>query len=168
MLVDSRECERLAALGLVQSDHLDAAYYGLARVEDMRARAWSTIGEARRIRSDLHGAEAAFAQAHTHLAAGTGDSLEWAFLVDGEAALRRRQRRFAEARELLLRAIETFVENGEDQRVGRSLVSLAAVYRDEPRRSSSTRVPGSSPRVRPSRRRWWRASWRPIRRAPSP
>lgn len=131
MLVDSRECERLAALGLAQSDHLDAGYYGLTRVEDMRARAWATIGEARRIRSDFRGSEAAFAQAHTHLAAGTGDSLEWAFLLDSEAALRRCQRRFAEARELLLLAIEMFVDNGEDQRVGLSLVSLAAVYRDE-------------------------------------
>jgi tetratricopeptide (TPR) repeat protein len=131
MLDDSRESERLAKLALAQSDHLDASYYGPARVEDMRARAWSMVAEARRRRSDFAGADEAFAEARSHLQSGTGDSLEWAFVLDSEAALRCCQRRFARARELLSQALATFVENGEDQRAGSSLIRLATVRREE-------------------------------------
>jgi tetratricopeptide (TPR) repeat protein len=127
---DRRESERLAGLALDQSRHLDASYYGLTRVEDMRARAWVAIAEARRLRSDFAGADEAFTRARGHLAAGTGDTLEWAFLLDSEAALRRCQGRFADARQLLQQALETFVENGEDQRATLALVTLAAVHRE--------------------------------------
>jgi tetratricopeptide (TPR) repeat protein len=127
----SRESERLAVLALAQSDHLDTVYYGPTRIADMRGRIWSALAEARRIHSDFAGSEAAFAAARLHLWRGTGDSLEWAVLFEAEAALRRRQQQFAEARELLLRALEIFSENGEDQRMGMGLVSLAAVHRDE-------------------------------------
>jgi tetratricopeptide (TPR) repeat protein len=127
----SRESERLAVLALAQSDHLDTAYYGPARIADMRGRIWSALAEARRVHSDFAGSEAAFAAARVHLWGGTGDSLEWAVLFEAEAALRRRRQQFAEARELLLRALEIFAENGEDQRIGMGLVSLAAVHREE-------------------------------------
>jgi len=130
ILAASAESERLAALALDQAPHLDISYYGLTRIEDMRARAWATIAEARRMRSDFAGAGEAFATARAHLSAGTGDSLEWAILFESEAALRRCQRRFGAAQALLIRAIEAFVENGEDQRTALALVSLAAVHRD--------------------------------------
>jgi tetratricopeptide (TPR) repeat protein len=128
---DSRESERLAVLALAQSDHLDTAYYGPTRIADMRARAWAAVAEARRLRSDFAGSEAAFAAARVHLWGGTGDALEWAVLFEAEAALRRCQRQLAEARELLLHALEIFVENGEEQRVAMGLVRLAAVHREE-------------------------------------
>ena len=131
ILADSRESERLATLALAQTDHLDSGYYGPTRIEDMRARAWSTLGEARRLRSDFAGSGQAFDRARGHLASGTGDSLEQAILFESEAALRRCQRRFSDARALLLEALEIFVENGEEQRSGLSLISLAAVDRDE-------------------------------------
>jgi len=131
LLTDSRESERLAGLALAQSEHLDTAYYGLTRIADMRARAWTAHAEARQMRSDFAGTEEAYAAARRHLLAGTGDSLEWAVLFEGEAGLRRCQRQPGAARELLRKAIEIFVENGEDQRVGSALVSLAAVHRDE-------------------------------------
>lgn len=131
ILADSRESERLATLALAQTDHLDSGYYGPTRIEDMRARAWSTLGEARRLRSDFAGSGQAFDRARSHLASGTGDSLEQAILFESEAGLRRCQRRFSDARTLLLQALEIFVENGEEQRSGLSLISLAAVDRDE-------------------------------------
>jgi tetratricopeptide (TPR) repeat protein len=130
LLTQGVDSERLAELALEQSAHLDTAYYGLTRIEDMRSRAWTTIAEVKRLRSDFDGAEEAFAAAREHLRDGTGDFLEMAILFEGEAALRRCQRRFAEARELLLQALATFVENGEDQRIGLALVSLATVYRE--------------------------------------
>jgi tetratricopeptide (TPR) repeat protein len=130
LLADSREAERLGALALALSAHLDHAYYGQTRVDDMLARAWTAIAEARRIRSDFDGAEEAFANARARLRSGTGDSLEWAILFEAEAALRRCQRRCDEARGLLTQALEIFVENGEEERSGQALVSLAAVHRD--------------------------------------
>jgi len=131
ILADSLESERLAALALAQTEHLEERYYGPTRIEDMRARAAVTLGEARRLRSDFAGAEEAFAAARAHLAAGTGDSLELAFLFEAESALCRCRRCFEPARHLLLQAIEIFVENGEVLRAGGALVGLAAVYRDD-------------------------------------
>lgn len=128
ILRDARESERLAELALTLCGQLDGGYYGLSRIEDMRARAWSCIAESRRLRSDFAGAEAALAGAHEHLRAGTGDTLERALILDLEASLRCGQRRFAEAKRLLNQAIEIFLENGEDQRVGLSLVNLSNVH----------------------------------------
>jgi tetratricopeptide (TPR) repeat protein len=137
ILVDSLESERLAALALAQTEHLEERYYGPTRIADMRARAAVILGEARRLRSDFAGAEEAFAEARAHLAAGTGDSLERAFLFAAEAALCCCRHCFAPARDLLLQAIEIFVENGEVLRAGGALVGLAAIYRDggEPARA---------------------------------
>ena len=123
-----REAERLAELALVQSEHIDAEYYGASRIRDLRARAWSCIGESRRLRADLAGADAAFVQAHVHLRAGTRDALERAVVLDLESSLRRCQGRFDEARRLLRRALEVFVDNGEVPRAGVALVHLAAVH----------------------------------------
>lgn len=125
------ESERLGGMALAVADRLDAAYYGEARLEDMRARSWSIIAESRRLRSDFTGAGEAFDQAHEHLRAGTEDPLERALVLDLEASLRRCERRFDEARRLLRKAIEIFVENGENQRAGLSLVNLSIVYRAE-------------------------------------
>lgn len=125
------ESERLGGLALAVAERIDAAYYGEARLEDMRARSWSIIAESRRLRSDFTGAGEAYDHAHEHLRAGTGDPLERALVLDLEASLRRCERRFDEARRLLRKAIEIFRENGENQRAGLSLVNLSIVYRAE-------------------------------------
>lgn len=128
ILGSARESERLAKLALTLCGQLDGDYYGASRIEDMRARAWSCIAESRRLRSGFAGAEAALASAHEHLLAGTGDTLERALILDLEASLRCNQRRFDEAKRLLNQATEIFLENGEDQRAGLSLVNLANVH----------------------------------------
>jgi tetratricopeptide (TPR) repeat protein len=124
-LTSHRESERLAALALVQSEHIDAEYYGVSRIADLRARAWAYIGESRRLRADLAGAGEAFAEAHTHLRVGTRDALERAVVLDFESSLRRCQGRLDEARRLLRRALEVFVDHGEAPRAGVALVHLA-------------------------------------------
>jgi len=125
------QSERLAGLALRLADRLDPEYYGESRLEDLRARAWSYVADARRLRADFAGAGEAFDRAHDHLRTGTGDALERALILDLEASLRRRERRLHEAKRLLRQAIEVFVENGEDQWVGRSLVHLAVAHRSE-------------------------------------
>ena len=130
-LASRTESERLARLALGLADRLDPDLYGESRLDDLRARAWSYIAEARRLRSDFAGAGEAFDRAHDHLRTGTGDPLERALVLDLEASLRRRERRLDEAKRLLRQAIEIFRENGEEERACRSLVHLASAHRCE-------------------------------------
>ena len=120
--------EELGLLALRLSEYLDANRYGAGLIEDLRARAWAHVGNARRVRSDLPGAEKAFIVAYRHLKAGTRDSLERAILLNLEASLRRDQRRFEDALRLLRRAKTIFLQNHQQHRAGRSLVKMDDVY----------------------------------------
>jgi tetratricopeptide (TPR) repeat protein len=120
--------EELGRLALVLADRLSGALYGRDRIEDLRARASSLVGNARRVRSDLQGAAEAFRIARLHLSRGSGDRLERAAILDREASLRRAERRFGDAVALLEDSIETFRALGEQHLTGRSLVNLADVY----------------------------------------
>lgn len=117
----------LAELAIRLADHLGPSYCrGL--VEDLRARAWTALGNARRLTSDLAGSEAAFREAAAHLEKGTGDPIERALLLDCEASLLRAQRRFDEAFASLAKAVGIFLRNGEKHRAGRSLVNLSLLH----------------------------------------
>jgi tetratricopeptide (TPR) repeat protein len=123
--------EELGLLALRLSESLDTGRYGTGLIEDLRARAWAHVGNARRVRSNLQGAEEAFAAAYQHLKKGTKDSVERATLLDLEASLRRAQRRFDQALKLLRRAVTLFKENGQQHRAGRSLVNMSTVHHYE-------------------------------------
>lgn len=125
---DPAAAEELARLALQLSEALDFAYYGVELIEDLRARAWAHLGNSRRIRSDLFGAEEAFERAEAHLRKGTRDPVERAILLDLKASLRRGQRRFDEALRLLRRAAAIFIQYGQDHRAGRSLVNMSVVH----------------------------------------
>ena len=120
--------EEFGALALLLADSLDTDRYGIKLIEDLRARAWGYIGNANRVRSDLHAAEGTFAEAYLHLKEGTGDALERAILLDLEASLRRDQRRFDEALSLLRRAVTIFLQSGQQHRAGRSLLKMDDVH----------------------------------------
>lgn len=120
--------EELAALGLHLAPHLSHPAYGAELIADLEARAWAAIGNARRVRADLAGAEAAFEKAFRRLEEGTGDLFERAILFDCKASLLRAARRFEEAEGLLRRAITTFREIGDLHRAGRSLINLSTVH----------------------------------------
>jgi transcriptional regulator with XRE-family HTH domain/tetratricopeptide (TPR) repeat protein len=114
-------CERLAdESGRAASDDVDRAL-GLAELalwvaervpgEALRRRcegyAWSFMGNVRRVRSDLRGADEAFELAHRLWQEGDSGDLGFlvgARLLDLEASLRIDQRRLTEARDLLARA----------------------------------------------------------------
>jgi tetratricopeptide (TPR) repeat protein len=125
---DAHYAEDLGLLALEVADHLDVGKYWEDLIEDLRARAWAHIGNARRVRSDLQGADEAFEAAYAYLQRGTRDSLERALLLDLKASLRRDQRRFDEAFKLLRRAIDIFMEMGQRHRAGRSLVKMDDVH----------------------------------------
>ena len=125
---DAEVAEALAGLALLLADQLDANVYGSESLEDLRARSLGYLANARRVRSDLHGAEQAFASAYSHLRRGTQDSCEEAILLDLEGSLRRDQRRFSEAFALFRRAEELFRTADDLHRAGRSLVNLSTVH----------------------------------------
>jgi tetratricopeptide (TPR) repeat protein len=124
---DSERGEELGRLALRIADFLDADLYGADQLEDLRARAWAYVGNSRRIRSDLQGAEEAFRQSLAHLRQGTGDLFEQAVLLDLQASLRRSQRLFETSLKLLRKAVAIFLEIGDLHRAGRSLVNLSTV-----------------------------------------
>ena len=124
---DPAHSEELGRLALRLGDRLDVTRYGAELIEDLRARAWAHVGNACRTRSELRSAEEAFEKAFDHLEKGTGDALERGILLDLLASLRRAQRRFPEAMDLLRKAISIFLKVGDRHRAGRSLVNLSIV-----------------------------------------
>lgn len=127
-LQDADRGGELALLALRLCDLLDTERYGVEHLEDVRARAWANVGNARRIRSDLQGAQEAFQQAWEHLENGSSDLFEKGVLLDLNASLLRAQRRFEDALRFLRRSVSLFLELGERHRAGRSLVNMANVY----------------------------------------
>lgn len=122
---DPGKAEELARLALRLSDLLDRERYHSGLIEDMRARAWGFLANARRLQSDLRGAEEAFRRAGEHLKRGTRELLERAFLLDLKASLRTDQRDFPQAMRLLQRAFAIFRDLGDNHRAGRSLVKMS-------------------------------------------
>ncbi len=123
-----REAQVLARLALILADCLDTGYYGAERIEDLRGRTWGYTGNARRVGSDLSGAQRAFDRAMRHLRKGTGDPLERALLLDLKSSLLRDQRRFEGASHLLTRALGVYQEVGETHRSARVLVKLSTLH----------------------------------------
>ena len=122
--------EHLARLALLLADQLDADFYRAEAIEDLRARAWAYIGNVRRQRSDLDGADEALQTAAEHLRLGTGDPIEKGLLLDLKASLKRAQRKFGRAMSLLKRAHTIFLAAGDRHRAGRVLISMATILHD--------------------------------------
>ncbi|MFY9823124.1 MAG: hypothetical protein WAM82_17205 [Thermoanaerobaculia bacterium] len=125
---DAEASADFATLGLEVAGYLDPLHYGAERIEDLRARAMALIGNSRRVRYDIAGAELAFAEAKRHLAAGTKDALERASSLEIQASLRRFQRRFDDALRLLHKAESVFKEFEEFSAVGRCQVHVSIVH----------------------------------------
>jgi tetratricopeptide (TPR) repeat protein len=120
--------ESLALLAIEVLDHLDSSWYGSGSLEDLRARAWSYVGNSRRIKADLSGAEEAFEFAFSFLKLGTGDPMEKALLLDLKASLLTKQHRLSAAMGLLRRAVTIFLEVGETHRAGQALVKMSSAH----------------------------------------
>ncbi len=153
---DGRRAAELAELALAVVDRLDAASYGARLLADARGHACTLLGSARRIVSDLRGADEAFTAAEAHLARGTGDPLARAFLLHRKASLRRAQRRFEEAGSLLGITISVYLRAGDLQQAAMAIVNLAFVHlrkgEDEQalaelRRAAELNDPAANPRL---------------------
>jgi tetratricopeptide (TPR) repeat protein len=124
---DTEQAEELGRLALTASSLLDPRFYGAEPIEDLRARAWGHIANARRVRSDVDGAERAFASSKERLRRGTQDPFTIAILLDLEGSLRRDQRQLGEAARLFAKAAGIFLGQGDPHRCGRSLLKLSTV-----------------------------------------
>lgn len=127
-LEEPARAQEIADLACMVAERLSASAYSAALLEDLRGRCWSHIANARRVVADLAGAEEAFERAERHLEQGTEDPMEWARLRSVKASLRRDQRRFAEAEDLLHRAAAAHRRLGEPHELGKVLFSLSLVY----------------------------------------
>lgn len=122
---DGYQAAALAELALALVDRLDPELYGARLLEDARAQGWAVLANARRIVSDLRGADEGFARAESHLARGTGNRLERAYLLHRKASLRRAQRRFAEAAKLLESTIAIYLRAGDIHQAGEVMINRA-------------------------------------------
>jgi tetratricopeptide (TPR) repeat protein len=118
----------LAELGAAAAAHLSHAVYGTARVNDLAARAWATLANAERIRSDFRSAEKGFSRAEQLLREGTGDPLEKARILLLKASLRGNQGRLREAIRLLDQGMHIADRNGDLHLVGKALISKGFLH----------------------------------------
>lgn len=118
-----QEALDLLRLALAIADRLDS---GLGSTESAKMRAWVYTGNALRILSDFRASDRAFAEAEL-LSLSSRDSLDEALVSEYKASLRRSQGRFAEAVDLLDRAIALYGEAGELHYQGRSLITQGVV-----------------------------------------
>jgi hypothetical protein len=112
-----------AELGAAVAAHLSPATYGAARVSDLAARAWATLANAERIRSDFRSAETGFARAEQLLKEGTGDPLEKARVLLLKASLKGNQGRSREAFRLLDRVAHIARLAGDPHLAGKAQIT---------------------------------------------
>lgn len=104
---------------------LDEREHGAPRLEDLRARAYTKLGNTLRIQSQFRRAEAAFARARDHLTRGTRDPLIEARLHFAEASLHGVQERFETTFDLLSKVSATARRFRDDHLLGKTLISRA-------------------------------------------
>jgi tetratricopeptide (TPR) repeat protein len=129
-----REAEERLSLALAVARRLDPDRHGPGAVEAALARVWAFLANARRVLGDFRGAEEAFEAAEEHLFRSWLDPLDEALVLELKALLRRGQRRFAEAFELIDEALALYREINEPHLQGRSLIvkGLTFQYAGDP------------------------------------
>ncbi|HEX3530066.1 MAG TPA: tetratricopeptide repeat protein [Thermoanaerobaculia bacterium] len=111
------------------SMRLDGGRYGERLVFDLQARVWGELGNAFRVNEKYQEAGSAFVTAHRLLDQGTGDLSLRAHLWDLESSLRRAQRRFDEALDLLDEAHRAYRKLGNSQIAARTLMRMGNCQR---------------------------------------
>lgn len=125
---DPETAAELAELALEVARRLDVEETGSLFLNDLKTRAWAYLGNARRIISDLRGAETAFQEAERLIHGGSGDPLERAELLDLRATLYKDQGHFERALQTLNRAIAAYRRANERHLAGRALIKKAVIY----------------------------------------
>ena len=129
---DPDEAGRLAAMALMLAERLEGRHPAPV-VQDLRARAWSGVGEARLKAGKLREAEEAVRAGASCLAHGTGDLLIEARLLEFEAGVRLEQGRRSEAAALLQQAASRYLAVNEPESLERTLLQRNQVRRQTER-----------------------------------
>jgi hypothetical protein len=109
---DPAQAAETAELAVAVADRLDARLWGATLTDLLRARSWACLGEARRLASDLRGAERALAVAEVLMDRSGFDPLDRAELLCLQASLAQDQRRLDDAGRLLGRALALYRRAG--------------------------------------------------------
>lgn len=121
---------QLAELAVRIAERLGDAY-DPHWVLDLRARAHSYLGNARRVLGELHSAEVAFLEAERIGAASlTGNGQIQAEQLDLKASLRRDQRKLGEALKLIQQAISAYQELGLPEAVVGAQIKKAQILEE--------------------------------------
>ncbi len=120
----------LAVIAVAAAETIDPALRGPRALADLQARAWVALGNARRVRDDLQTAEADLLAALERSAAGTGDPLVLAEILEGLGIVYRYERRFEDARRVLGWALRLYERENRRHEAGVALMhmGLAAMY----------------------------------------
>ena len=116
------------ALDLVQRLRTATANYGESRLNDLEARAWSTLANAQRVQSNEAAAEESFRAAARLLKNGTGDPLEAARTLLLKASLYGSQQRFTEALSLLDRVVTISRKGGDWELCSKALITKGFLH----------------------------------------
>lgn len=140
LLDQSRQAEDIAfaveagELAVAVAGQLDEWLRGATVVRGLRVRAWSGLGNARRLAGDLEGAETALTAAELLFEEEPGEPLEpleplqKAELLGLRACLLGEQGKREEAQQLLDRALAIYRAAGERHLQGRTLVQKGAIH----------------------------------------
>ncbi len=120
--VEPDDAEALARRAVAIAGEISAAAHPAELVEDLTARAWIAVAEARRTLAELAGAAEALRHAEVHLTRGSGERLEKARFHGSRAALYGAEGRFREADRLLRRALAVYRRAGQADLLGRTFV----------------------------------------------
>lgn len=125
-IFDNQPCRavRLSRLAVVVADRIDCLPYPISLASDLRARAWSNLGNSYRCAGQLRSAGAAFERADEILLEGTGDPLEEASLLCHRASLETDCGHYMVAIDLLDHACGIYRSLGESKHLARALVQL--------------------------------------------
>jgi tetratricopeptide (TPR) repeat protein len=124
---DPRRMAAIARVALEVSRKLSADHYGKPRTQDLGARCWLSLGNARRILGDFLGAERAIEWARSLLAEGTGNAIERANWLDIHASLLSAQLRYREADAEIALASRLYCEVGQKHLLGSALIKRSMI-----------------------------------------
>lgn len=112
----------ISSLAVVVAESLDENRVEAREAKDIQAQAWAELANARRITSDLVGAEEAFREAQTRFEDGTRSPRVYAGILGHLASLRRYQRRVGESIQLLDAVLDLCAEIDDSALAGRTLI----------------------------------------------
>ncbi len=120
-------------LAVSVAEQIEAPGFRGAILNDLKAEAWSYVGNCRRILSEFRTSEVAFREADSYLQLGTGDALERAQILNLRSSLLETIGDFEGANNLLDQASLAYRAAGDSHLEGRALVQKAKLLRDSGR-----------------------------------